>query len=86
MGCDAVRWQGATTLRARAREEEQRRQRATAQINRVCSAFTRAVSVVVGRNVSIHVVLPVDVSGQLLNLGSPLKTVFDATETARPKR
>ncbi|MFM2448062.1 MAG: hypothetical protein RIS44_512 [Pseudomonadota bacterium] len=24
VGCDAVRWQGETTLRARAREEEQR--------------------------------------------------------------
>jgi hypothetical protein len=38
VGCDAVRWQGETTLRARAREEEQRSQRAAARLNRVCSA------------------------------------------------
>jgi len=38
VGCDAVRWQGATTLRARARKEEQRGQRAAAQPTRVCSA------------------------------------------------
>ena len=70
MGCDAVRWQGVTTLRARAREEKQRCQRAAAQLNRVCSAFTPAVNMVVGRNISIHAVLPADASCQLLNLGS----------------
>jgi hypothetical protein len=38
VGCDAVCWQGETTLRARAREEEQRRQRTASQLNRVRSA------------------------------------------------
>ncbi|MFM2449205.1 MAG: hypothetical protein RIS44_1655 [Pseudomonadota bacterium] len=69
VGCAAVRWQGVTTLRARAREEKQRRQRAAVQFNRVCSAFTAAVNMVVGRNISIHAVLPADASGQLLNPG-----------------
>jgi hypothetical protein len=58
-----------TTLRARAREEEQRGQRAAAQLNRVCSAFTQVVKVIVGRNISIHAVLPADESGQLPDLG-----------------
>jgi hypothetical protein len=70
VGCDVVRWQGATTLRAHAREEEQRGQRAAAQLNRVCSAFTQTVKVDVGRNISIHAMLPVDESGQLPDLGS----------------
>jgi hypothetical protein len=60
---------GETTLRARAREEEQRCQRAAAQLNRVCSAFTQAVKVVVGSNVSMQAVLPADKSGQLPDLG-----------------
>jgi hypothetical protein len=47
VGCDAVRWQGVTTLRARAREEEQRRQRTAARLNRVCSALTPSVKVFV---------------------------------------
>jgi hypothetical protein len=47
VGCDAVRWQGETTLRARAREKEQRRQRTAARLNRVCSAFTQRVKVFV---------------------------------------
>ena len=40
VGCDAVRWQGVTTLRAPAREAEQRRQRAVARLTRVRSALT----------------------------------------------
>ena len=40
VGCDAVRWQGETTLRAPAREAEQRRQRALARLTRVRSALT----------------------------------------------
>ncbi|MFM8898846.1 MAG: hypothetical protein ACKOF9_02730 [Burkholderiales bacterium] len=47
VGCDAVRWQGATTLRARAREKEQRGQRAASLLNRVRSAFTQPVKVFV---------------------------------------
>ena len=39
--CDAVRWQGVTTLRAHAREKEQLRQRAAARRNRVRSAQTK---------------------------------------------
>ena len=56
MGCDAVRWQGATTLRAYAREEEQRGQRAAARLNRVRSAFTQPVKGVVRNEVNIHAV------------------------------
>ena len=56
VGRDAVRWQGATTRRAHAREEEQRRQRAAARLNRVRSALTQTVRVVVGRDLSIHAV------------------------------
>jgi hypothetical protein len=47
VGCDAVRWQGATLLRARAREEEQRGKPAAAQLNRVCSALPQVVNDVV---------------------------------------
>jgi hypothetical protein len=43
MGCDAVGWQGVTTRRAHARKEEQRRQHATALLNRVRSALTQEV-------------------------------------------
>ena len=56
VGCDAVRWQGVTTLRAHAREEEQRRQRAVARRNRARSALTQQVNVVVGTNVNVHAV------------------------------
>lgn len=35
--CDAVGWQGATTQWADAHQEEQRRQRTVARLNRVCS-------------------------------------------------
>jgi hypothetical protein len=47
VGCDAVHWQGVTTLRARAREEEQRGQRTASQLNRARSALTQRVMVVV---------------------------------------
>ncbi len=70
MGCDGVGWQGETTLRAYAREEEQRCQRAPAQFNRVCSAFTQMVSVLGRKNISVHAGLPNSESGQLPNLGS----------------
>ena len=54
VGCDAVRWQGATTLRARAREEEQRGQRAAARLNRVRSAVTPTVTVDVSSEINVH--------------------------------
>jgi len=54
VGHDAVRWQGVTTLRAHAREEEQRGQRAVARLNRVRSAVTRKVRVAVGTKFSMH--------------------------------
>ena len=69
VGCDGVLWQGETTLRANAREEEQRGQRAPAQFNRVCSAFTQMVSVLRRKNISVHAGLPNGGSGQLPNLG-----------------
>jgi hypothetical protein len=47
VGCDAVGWQGATLLRARAREEEQRGKPAAAQLNRVRSALPQEVNDVV---------------------------------------
>ena len=58
MGCDAVRWQGVTTLRAHARKEEQRSQRAAARLNRVCSARTKLDLALEAKKVSIHAVLP----------------------------
>ena len=70
MGCAAVRWQGATTLRAHAREEEQRRQRAAARLNRVRSALTQQVNAVVATKVRFHAVFPAEESGQLRFLGS----------------
>ena len=63
-----------TTLRALARETEQHGLkacwRAVAQINRVCSALTQMVNVVVSTKLSVHAVWPAVSSGQLLNLGS----------------
>ena len=70
VGGDAVRWQGATMLRAPARKEEQRRQRDAALLNRVCSGVTREVTAGVGRKVCVHAVCPADASGQLRFLGS----------------
>ena len=69
MSCDAVGWQGATTLRAYAREEKQRGQRAAARVNRVRSALTQPVKVVVRMKVSIHAVYQAEESGQLPFLG-----------------
>ena len=66
---DAVRWQGATTLRAPARKEEQRRQRSEALLNRVRSGVTHEVMAGVGRKVCIHAVFPAEESGQLRFLG-----------------
>ena len=62
-------WQGATTLRAHAREEEQRGQRAAARLNRVRSALTQPVQVVVRQKSNIHAVYPAEESGQLPFLG-----------------
>ncbi len=70
MGCAAVGWQGATTRRAYARKAEQRRQRAAALLNRVRSAFTQKVMGFVCKILSVHQVLPAEVSGQLRFLGS----------------
>jgi hypothetical protein len=57
VGCDAVRWQGETTLRARAREKEQRRQHAAARLNRACSAWYKLGLAFEAKKVSIHAVL-----------------------------
>ena len=57
VGCDAVRWQGETTLRAHARKEEQRSQRAAARLNRVCSARTKLDLALEAKKVSLHAVL-----------------------------
>ncbi|MFM2448749.1 MAG: hypothetical protein RIS44_1199 [Pseudomonadota bacterium] len=57
VGCGAVRWQGATTLRARAREEEQRSKRAAAWLNRLCSARYKLDLALEANKVSIHAVL-----------------------------
>ncbi len=58
-----------TTRRARARKAEQRSQRAVAQLNLVCSAFTQEVNRAVSKNVNVHQALPAEVSGQLPLLG-----------------
>ena len=50
MGSDVVRWQGETTKWVRAREEEQRRQRAVALLSQVCSAHTQRVKALVAEN------------------------------------
>ena len=70
MGCDAVRWQGAATTRAPAREEEQRGQRAAARLNRVRSALTQQVNPVVATKVNVHAVFLAAGSGQLRLLAS----------------
>jgi hypothetical protein len=57
VGCDAVRWQGETTLRARAREKEQRGRRAAARLNRACSAWYKLGLAFEAKKVSIHAVL-----------------------------
>ena len=60
---------GATTRRARARKAEQRRQRTAALPTRVRSAFTQKVMGFVCEILSVHQVLPAEVSGQLRFLG-----------------
>jgi hypothetical protein len=70
VGRDAVGWQGATTLRPHGREEEQRGQRAVARLNRVRSALTQPMKVVVRKDVNIHAVHPAVTSSQLPFLGS----------------
>jgi len=69
VGRAATCWQGATTLLAHAREEEQRRQRAAARPNRVRSVLTRTVMADVSGNLNVHAVLPAENSGQLRFLG-----------------
>ena len=79
VSCDAVGWQDQAqacpalrlgwTLRTHAREEKQRGQRAAARLNRVRSALTQPVKVVVRNKVSIHAVYPAEESGQLPFLG-----------------
>ena len=69
VGCDAVCWQGVTTLRANAREEEQRRQRAATRLNRVRSALTLRVAAIVVKKVNVHTRLLAEISGQLPFLG-----------------
>ena len=84
VGCDAVRWQGGTTLRAPARKEEQRRQRDAALLNRVRSGVTHEVMAGVGRKVCIHAVFSAEESGQLRFLGSSTSTRLDRSATPRP--
>ena len=69
MGGQATRWQGVTTLRARAREEEQRRQRGACPFNRVRSVLTQKVISIVVAKVNVNVVLLAEMSGQLRSLG-----------------
>lgn len=65
VGCVAVRWQGATTQRASARKKEQRSQSASTRPNRVCSALTQQLGMVVSTNLDLPLVLPAVESGQL---------------------
>ena len=69
VGCDRVRWQGATTLRAPARKEKQRRQRAPARLNRVRSAVTLEVTLLVRTKAGVHKAYPAQESGHLRFLG-----------------
>jgi hypothetical protein len=92
VGCDAVRWQGETTLRARAREEEQRGRRTAARLNRACSAWYELDLAFEAKKVSIHAVLrdigerPGEISGLGLSVqGAALKpsiTALPATAEA----
>ena len=70
VGCHGVFWQGATTLRATARKEKQRRQSAPGRLNRVGSVVTQKVKSFVSTEVSVHAALQAEVSGQLRFLGS----------------
>jgi hypothetical protein len=58
VGCDAVCWQGETKLRARAREEEQRRQRTASRLNRVRSARYKLDLALEAKKVRIRAVFP----------------------------
>ena len=69
VGRHGVRWQGATTLWAYAHEEKQRGQRAPGRLNRVCSAVTRVVNLLVGKILNGHSAMQAVYSGQLRFLG-----------------
>jgi len=70
VGCDGVRWQGATTLRASARKEKQRRRRAPARLNRVRSVVTIEMTLLVRTKARVHKAYPAEESGQLRFLGA----------------
>ena len=69
MGCQERVWEGATTLKAPAFEEEQRPQVRSWRLNRVCSAVTPKVRLINAEKVNVHRHLLVQMSGQLRNLG-----------------
>jgi len=54
VGCQGVGWQGATTQRAHARQEEQRRWRALWQRHRTCSPRTHKVRLPVGNRLRLY--------------------------------
>jgi len=64
VGCDGVRWQCETTLRAPERKETQRRWRAPARLNRVRSVVTIEVTLLVRTKAEVHKAYPVEESGQ----------------------
>ena len=70
MGRHGVRWQGATMLWAYAHEEKQRGQRALGRRNRVCSAVTQVVNLLVGKILNGHSAMQAVDSGQLRFLGA----------------
>ena len=80
MGRNGVRWQGQAQacpalrldwmLWAQAHEEKQRGQRAPGRLNRVCSAVTRVVNLLVGKILNGHSAMQAVDSGQLRFLGS----------------
>ena len=79
VGRHGVRWQGQAqacpalrlcwTLWAYAHEEKQRGQRAPGRLNRVCSAVTRVVNLLVGKILNGHRAMQTVDSGQLRFLG-----------------
>jgi len=78
VGCDGVRWQGETTLRASARKEKQRRWRAPARLNRVRCVVTIEVTLLVRTKAGVHKAYPAEESGQLrfpglMIQGAPLR-------------
>jgi len=56
VGCDTLRWHGATTLRADARKEKQQSRRSAAQCNRVRSALTHKEWSFAGQKICVHAV------------------------------